>query len=244
MKLFLFILFAGLCGAKELNACYKAYFFIFPMANSCITYKIEGETLKVLSEIKTIGVGSLAHKVNNKGGAIIRLGSLIPNKFFFKQEEGKFKRDMKYFFDKENNKINIHVIKYKELTDKVEKEYKKEFSYEGYDDPFTASIKLYLEAGYKKKGILYIFYDGKKYKIPYFFIGEDEIDGRKVWLIEVEPNIKTEGLLKPEGKWYLWIDKQMRIPLKMELKFVLGSTLVKLTDIKGDKNLFQSIKLK
>ncbi len=245
MKLLLVILLLSHHAiSKELNACYKAYFFIFPVAVSCISYKIEGNTLKVSSEIKTIGVGSLAHRVHNRGGAEIKLGSLIPKYFFFKQEEGRYKRDMNYTFDDEKNLILIHVKKYRGLTKDIEREYKKSFTYEGYDDPFTASIRLYTEAGTKKKGTLLIFYDGKKYNVPYFLVGEEEVDGREAFLIEVEPNIKTGGILRPEGKWYLWIDKETRIPLKMELEFTLGSTLVKLTDLQGDKTLFQSIKLK
>ena len=244
MKLLILITIASISLSKELNACYKAYFFIFPVAKSCITYRIEGNLMKISSEIKTVGVGSIAHKVHNRGGAIIKLDSLEPKHFFFKQKEGRYRRDMNYMFNINKNKIDMHVIKYKGTTENIEREYKKSLTYDGYNDPFTASIKLYLEAGSKKKGYIFLFYDGRKYKIPYFLIGEEEVEGRKTWYIEVEPNIKTGGLLKPEGKWYLWIDKEMKIPIKMELEFIIGSTLVKLTEIKGNKLLFRSIQQK
>lgn len=227
--------------SKELTACYKAYFFIFPVARSCITYKITGGILEVKSFIETVGVGKLAHRVKDEGGARIKLGSLHPEHFFFHQEEGRFKRTMLYYFDEKNNSIKVNVTKYRGLTEKVEKTVKKTYSYDGYKDPFTASIYLYTEVGKRKRGYLKVFYDGKKYKIPYFLVGSEFIEGREVWLVEVEPDMETRGLLKPKGKWYLWIDKERRIPLKMELEFTLGSTLVKLEEIKGEKDIISEL---
>ncbi len=211
------------------------------MARSCISYKIKGSLLEIKSFIETVGVGKLAHKVNNKGGAKIKLGSLHPEHFFFHQEEGRFKRSMVYYFNEEDNSIKIKVTKYKGLTDEVEKVVDEIHSYDGYKDPFTASIDLYTEVGSRKKGYLKIFYDGRKYKIPYFVVGEEMIDGREVWLVEVEPDIKTEGLMKPKGKWYLWIDKRRRLPIKMELEFTLGSTLVELESIKGKEDIISEL---
>ncbi len=211
------------------------------MARSCISYKINGGILEIKSFIETVGVGKLAHKVNNKGGAKIKLGSLHPEHFFFHQEEGEFKRSMVYYFNEEDNSIRMKVTKYRGLTDEVERFVDETHSYDGYMDPFTASIDLYTEVGARKKGYLKIFYDGRKYKIPYFVVGEEMIDGREVWLVEVDPGIKTEGLMKPKGKWYLWIDKRRRLPLKMELEFTLGSTLVELESIRGREDIISEL---
>jgi len=43
--------------AKELTLCYKAYYAFFPVAQTCITYKLQGEDLVVSSYAKTINVG-------------------------------------------------------------------------------------------------------------------------------------------------------------------------------------------
>ncbi len=227
--------------SRELTACYKAYFFIFPVARSCITYKVKGGLLEIKSFVKTVGVGRLAHKVNNRGGVVIKLASLNPEHFFFHQEEGRFKRSMVYYFNDKDNSIRIKVTKYIGLTDEIEEVVDEIHSYDGYKDPFTASIDLYTEVGTKKKGYLKVFYDGEKYKIPYFIIGEVVVAGREVWLVEVEPDIKTEGLMKPKGKWYLWIDKRRRLPLKMELGFTLGSTLVELESIRGEEDVISEL---
>ncbi|MFN3471084.1 MAG: DUF3108 domain-containing protein, partial [Aquificaceae bacterium] len=65
-----------------------------------------------------------------------------------------------------------------------------------------------------------------------------EFKARKV---EVYPNIETKGLLKPKGLWYLWIDEETNIPVRMELKFVIGSASARIERIEGDKNLLKDI---
>ena len=59
--------------------------------------------------------------------------------------------------------------------------------------------------------------------------------------IEVYPNIETKGLLKPKGLWYLWIDEETNVPVRMDLKFVIGSASARLERIEGDRYLLKRV---
>ncbi len=229
--------------AKELTLCYKAYYLFFPVAQTCITYKQKGEELVVSSYAKTINVGGLVKRVYNYGHAFISAKDLMPKEFFYHQEEGKFKRRQYYLF--KNSKIYIKEIHYLELTDKVEREEEREESFEDYADPYTTSLLLYKNSARDREGIVKMFYDDKKYSIPYRVVGEEEIKvpvgTYQTRVVEVSPNVETKGILKPKGKWKLWIEKGSFIPVKMQLYFALGSVQAVLEEIRGDRELLKSV---
>ncbi len=235
--------FVFLSFSQELKACYRAYLFLLPVAETCITYKQQNNHLKVESFVKTINVGRLVKRVYNRGGAEVEVPELSPRHFTYYQEEGEFKRYQEYTFG--NGKIKVLEIKYVKLSDQVEKKEEKEYSYKGFVDPYTASLILYRESAKVEKGTVKMFYDDKEYWLPYSLVGRERIDtpagsftARRV---EVYPNIETKGLLKPKGIWYLWIDEDTNLPVRMELKFVIGSASARLERIEGDKYLLRSI---
>ncbi|MFN3870242.1 MAG: DUF3108 domain-containing protein [Aquificaceae bacterium] len=234
--------FSSLSIAQELKACYKAYLFFMPVAQTCITYKAEKDTLKAESFVRTINVGRLVKRVYNKGGAVIRLQDLRPMHFVYYQEEGEFKRYQEYSFTQD--KIKVLEVKYVKLTDEIEKKEEKEYRYRGYVDPYTAALILYKESEKSDKGTIKMFYDDKEYTLPYKVVGienlETPLGSFSTRKIEVYPNIETKGLLKPKGTWYLWIDQATNLPVRMELKFVIGSASARLERIEGDINLLKN----
>ncbi len=233
----------GFSSAQELKACYKAYLLFLPVAETCITYKQQNNNLKVESFVRTINVGKLVKRVYNRGGAEIELPELSPRRFVYYQEEGEFKRYQEYIFG--NGKIKTTEIKYVKLSEQIEKKEEKEYNYKGFVDPYTASLILYRDSASVDKGTVKMFYDDKEYWLPYGVIGRGKMDTpagsfitRK---IEVHPNIETKGLLKPRGTWYLWIDEETNLPVRMELKFVIGSASARLEKVEGDKNLLRNV---
>ncbi|MDW8066604.1 MAG: DUF3108 domain-containing protein [Aquificaceae bacterium] len=232
----------SLAFSGELKACYRAYLLFMPVAETCITYKREGQHLRTDSFVRTINVGKIVKRVYNKGGATVELPELKPKHFVYYQEEGEFKRYQEYKFL--NSRIKVLEINYVKLSDEVERREEKEYEYRGFVDPYTASLILYRDSAKSEQGTIRMFYDDKEYWLPYSVKGRERVEtpsgsyyARKV---EVRPNIETKGLLKPKGVWYLWIDEETNLPVRMELKFVIGSASAKLERLEGDKNLLNT----
>jgi len=243
--LFILLLLPLSLLSKELTLCYKAYYLFLPVARTCITYQLEGENLKVSSWAKTINIGGLVKRVYNYGYSIIQAKTLTPKEFFYHQEEGQFKRRQHYIF--KDPKIYVKETHYVELSDQVERTEEKIYDYEGYTDPYTTSLVLYKDLRKERRGTLRMFYDDRKYHIPYAVVGEDLLEVQSVkyttLVVDVSPNIETKGILKPKGRWKLWVDKENLFPVRMQLFFVLGSVRAVLEDVKGDQRLLRKVLL-
>ncbi|QWK20661.1 MAG: DUF3108 domain-containing protein [Hydrogenobacter thermophilus] len=243
-KALLFLTFLPLFSfANHLTACYKAYFLFLPVAETCITYKDEGKNLKVSSIVRTINVGKLVKRVYNRGQATIDKDPLSPVRFEYYQEEGEFKRYQEYKF--KDGKIYVKEVKYKKLTDEIERNEEKVYKYSGYVEPYTASLILYRDSAIKSYGTVLMFYDEKDYVLPYSVIKKEyadtEVGGFNTRVVEVSPNIETKGLLKPKGRWYLWLDEETYLPVKMRLSFVIGGVEAVLTKLEGDRYLLRKL---
>lgn len=234
---------SSLAFSQELRACYKAYLFFLPVAETCITYSKNGKTLNSESFVRTINVGKLVKRVYNKGRAQTLLPDMEPKYFYYYQEEGEFKREQEYVFT--GKSIKVKEIKYKGLSQEVEKREEKEYKYEGFVDPYTAGLMLYRDSAKFDKGTIKMFYDDKEYWLPFGVISKERVEVPagvfETRVVEVHPNIETKGLLKPKGRWYLWIDEKTNLPVKMALKFVIGSATVKLEKIEGDTNILKEL---
>ncbi|MCX8164730.1 MAG: DUF3108 domain-containing protein [Aquificaceae bacterium] len=233
----------SLSFAGELKACYRAYLLFLPVAETCISYKRETNLLKASSFVRTINVGKLVKRVYNKGSATVELPELRPKHFVYYQEEGEFKRYQEYNFG--NGRIKTTEIHYVKLSNDVERKEEREYEYKGFVDPYTASLLLYRDSARLEQGTIKMFYDDKEYLLPYGVKGRERLETpagnfitRKV---EVYPNIETKGLLKPKGVWYLWIDEETHIPVRMELKFVIGSAIAKLEKLEGDTRMLENL---
>ncbi len=230
----LFIISFALPSEEKLTACYKAYFFILPVAESCITYRYEEKLLRIESFIKTTSIGGIFYKIDNFGVSLLK-EDLSEYDFFLLQEEGGYKRDI--YYHKRDGKLHMFITRYNEgsVSDVYYGIY-----YPGEAlDPISASIFIYCSSFKRKSGYVRLFYDGRVYKIPFFVIGEE--DG--LLLVELTPKIYTKGIIKPSGRWLLWLDKEMKIPVKMELEFTLGSAFVELEHIKGNRKVLRRFKM-
>ncbi len=242
---FFIILFPLFSFSRDLTACYKTYYLFLPVAKTCITYTIENKNIYAKSWVRTINVGKIVKRVYNKGESHMTVEeSLMPRLFRYQQEEGTFKRDQEYKFEK--GKIYVTEIKYVDLSNEIEKKTESVYIYQNSPDPYMASLVLFKESLNKDSGFVSMFYDEKYYKIPFKVIKKEEIlqtdiGTFKTRLVEVQPNIHTKGLLKPTGNWRLWIDNDTNLLVKMQLSFVIGNVTASLEEIKGDRNVLSQI---
>ena len=238
MRVLFFLIFAlfYITLAETLSTCYKAYFFFFPVAHSCVFYRDLGNYMEIEAYITTDGIGNLLYRINNYGKSIVRR-DLDSFSFFLLQEEGNYKRDMFYYFEKGD--VTMYVVKYKgnkkdiEYTRVVKHNHVKAY------DPIYASLILYCYAFKKKAGTLPIFYDGNVYNVPFFVTGYgDEGDSL---VVEMKPRIITSGIIKPTGEWVVWVDPRINIPVKMELEFTIGSASVVLKKKEGREHVVRDM---
>ena len=240
MRFFLLILIPILIHAKELETCYRVYFWFFPVAESCVLYSKKGEELKIKSWAKTVVVGRIAKPVNSWGEAT--LFRLRPKSFSLYQREGSLIRDHLYLFGEKG--VEYRIVKYKERKKSVKEGFFKSSVY--LFDPFSTSLLVYLDTPNFKGGTIMIFYDGKVQSVDYRTIGEEKVDVMKrvyyTWKVLLVPKIDTKGMLKPKGKWYIWVDKETSIPVMLRVGFTIGNASIYLRDLRGDRNLIKEVK--
>ncbi len=240
MKLLILLILPLTVLSKELTTCYSIYFLVFPVAESCVTYVYKGSKIAIKSWAKTVVVGRLVKRVNSWGEAEI-IG-LRPITFRLFQREGNFKRDHSYVFGNEG--VIYRIIRYKKEGKEV-----KEGVYEStvvLVDPFTASLLVYIDTPNFVDSTIPIFYDAKVQQIIYRTVGEERVDvfdrTYDTWKVILIPKIETEGVLKPKGKWVLWIDKKTLIPVRLKIGFTIGSAHVYLKKIRGDRDLLVEVR--
>lgn len=234
----LLILLISPCAyAINVSACYRVEILFFKVGESCISFQEENDIVSVKSFMRTVNIGSLAKRVEDKGEGIIKKGSLKPMLFKFYQEEGKFKRYQEYKYI--DDKIHVRETKYVGLSDKIEKDEKKVYLYNNFGDPYAVAMYLFENIDKNKSGTLRLFYDDKYYHVPFSIQKEENISIDDIrydtYKVIVKPNIQGKGLLKPKGDWILWIDKKSRLPVKMSVSFIIGSVNVLVESLKiGD----------
>ncbi len=246
IKAFIAVLFLITFPVKvfsgELTACFSVEVLIFKVGESCITYKDAGEYIIVESFIRTLNIASKAKKIEDKGAATLKKVGLMPKNFVFFQQEGGFKRFQRYDF--EDLKIKMLEIKFKGLSDDIETNQYKTYPYTGQRDPFSAALFLFKEATRTERGYLNLFYDDRSYQIPYKFIGEEQIkisgNTFSAKKLLIKPEIKGKGLLRPKGDWYIWVDNETLLPVKMSVGFLIGSVNVFISSIEGERHLLKS----
>ncbi len=240
MRFSLLLILPAIVLSRELLTCYSVYFLFFPVAESCVIYRYEGSRLLIRSWVKTVVVGRIVKRVNSWGEAEI-IG-FRPLTFELYQREGSFKRDHRYVFD--DRGVLYRIVKYEDKGKKVE---------EGFlsssiilVDPFTATFLIYTDTPNFVRSTIPLFYDAKVQHIDYRTVGEEKVEifGKvyDTWKVVLIPRIETRGVLKPKGRWVLWIDKKTLIPVRLKVGFTLGSVHVYLRKVTGDKKLLPYLK--
>lgn len=226
--------------AKELETCYRVYFWFFPVAESCVLYTKEGKEVRIKSWARTIVVGRLVKPVNSWGMAT--MSELKAKSFALYQREGSYVRDHLYLFG--DRGIEYEIVRYKKEGKEVKKGFFESSVY--LFDPFSTSLLVYLDTPNFKGGTIPVFYDGKVQRVDYKTVGEErvEVNGKvyDTWKVVLVPNIETKGMLKPRGRWYVWVDKETNIPVMLKVSFTIGSARIYLKDLKGDVYLLKEVK--
>jgi len=229
-----------LVSSATLETCYRVFFIFLPVAESCVKYSRNGEEIRIIPWARTIAVGSLVKRVNNRGESL--LIHLKPRLFVFLQREGPYIRDHRYVFGEDG--VRYSIVRYRK--GKEEKEEGFYASGEILYDPFSASLLIYLNTPSREGGSISLFYDGKVRKVTYRTVGEEEVEvfGRtyRTWKVVFNPEMETKGLLKPRGLWYAWIDKETNIPVRLKVSFTIGSAYIYLEKVKGRSGLLRDIR--
>ncbi len=228
--LLLFVLYVVQAFSKEIHfsTCYKGYYFFIPVIKNCISYdEIDGKG-KFTTNVKTIGILKAFKDIKYTGIALSK--NNFSERFFFIQRERDFSVEYWYefrenlIFSNKTVKKGGNIKRFSKVIDNKDR----------YLDPFTASVLLFKNFKTRKEGFMKIFFNGKKYKIPYRLSGKEIIKAGKrqyrCYVVLVEPDLKGEGLLKIKGQWKLWIDEKTGFPVKVKAVFDKGIIYLKKID--------------
>ncbi len=229
-----------LVHAKELETCYRIYMWLFPVAESCVLYRKEGDRMEIKSWARTVVVGRLVKPVNSWG--IATLSELKAKSFALYQREGSFIRDHLYLFGEDG--IEYRIIRYKKEGEEI----KEGFFRSSADlfDPFSTSLLIYVDTPNFRGGSIPVFYEAKVQSVDYRTVGEEEVEVMgevyDTWKVLLVPRIEAKGALRPKGNWYVWVDKETNIPVMLEISFTAGSAKVYLKSVRGDRNLLREVR--
>jgi len=226
--------------AKELEACYRIYFLFFPVAKSCVHYVVKENEIKIRSWAKTVVVGSLVKRINSWGESTLL--NLKPKSFSLFQREGNFIRDHFYYFNEQG--VSYKIVRYKGGKEEVKEGVFK--SSIVLFDPFSATLVVYLDTPNPRESTVHVFYDGDVQSMSYRTEAEEKIKvlGKEfnTWRVLLIPRFDIKGVLKPKGKWHVWIEKETLLPVKLKVSFTIGTAYVYLDKVKGSRKLLTEVK--
>lgn len=161
---------------------------------------------------------------------------LFPWRFEQHIREGSFSRDFSAFFDQRNGKAKTSEGEYK-----IPK----------YVNDIVSAFYYARTLNYSKLRIgetirLQNFYKDTVYSLDVKYLGKEQVSvsAGTFNCIIVEPIIIKGGLFKSEGSIYVWLsDDNLRIPVKVKTKIVIGSIDADLTGYEG-LNGYPSSKVK
>ncbi|WP_461829587.1 DUF3108 domain-containing protein [Aquifex sp.] len=240
MKFLLILLFPLLMFGNSLELCFKAYYLIFPVGYSCLKLLETPEgNLVIQGNTRSVFLGSIFRKIRISARSETEK-NLTSRRFNLELTSGSYRKLHSYEF--EGNSVRYEIIVEKERSAQVIRGTKK---IKNPSDPLTASLFVYLNASPKNTKHTF-FYDGKEQSVEFVVVGRETLErlGR-TWntlKVKVIPRVKTSGLLVPKGTWFVWIDEETRIPVRMKMSFTLGSANAWIDSIEGDLRLFYSLK--
>ncbi len=240
MKILLLSLLPALLFAESLRLCFKAYYLIIPVGYSCIEVKsLSYGKMKVIGETRSLFLGSLFRKIEIKARSELEKG-LSSEKFTLYLKSGEYIK--KHFYAFRGNVVNYEIRVEKSGKVRTIKGRKR---VRNNSDPLTASLYVYLAASFRKRKHVF-FYDGREQLVEFIAVGREKLKrlGRdwKVIKIKVIPKVKTSGILIPRGTWFVWVDENTRIPVRMKVNFTLGSANAWIDSIEGNSQLFLSLR--
>ncbi|VAX25596.1 ATP-dependent exoDNAse (exonuclease V) alpha subunit - helicase superfamily I member [hydrothermal vent metagenome] len=166
------------------------------------------------------------YKVRDRYETYLDKEGIFPWRFEQHIREGGYSRDFSAFFDQRRGKAKTSEGTYKiplYVNDIISAFY----------------YARLLDFSKMKEGEvfeLHNFYKDKVYPLQIIYHGKETInvDAGTFRCIIVEPVIAKGGLFKTEGNIIIWLsDDQLRIPVKVKTKIIIGSIDAELTNYKG-----------
>ena len=180
----------------------------------------------VLFEVNTVPSFDWFFKVRDRYETYLDVEGIFPWRFEQHIREGNFSRDFSAFFDQRKGKAKttegeFNIPKY--VHDIVSAFYYVR----------TLDLKNY-KVGDKIR--LQNFYKDKVFNLDIKYLGKERIKvGAGTFdCIIVEPLVEEGGLFKSEGSIIVWLtDDEVRMPVKVKTKVVIGSIDAELTKYEG-----------
>lgn len=173
------------------------------------------------------------YKVRDRYETYLDNKGLFPWRFEQHIREGGYKRDFSAFFDQRNGKAKTSEGSY-EIPE--------------YVNDIVSAFYLARTFDYTKLKVgdkfnLQNFYKDKVYPLDVVYKGKETIDvGAGTFdCIIVEPLVQEGGLFKNEGNIIVWLsDDELKIPIKVKTKVLIGSIDAELTGYEGLAGKFKS----
>lgn len=160
---------------------------------------------------------------------------LFPWRFEQHIREGNYKRDFEALFDHENLKAKAYT------GDTDPKKFEGEYDIPRYVQDAVSALYLSRTWDYSKMNKYDIvklenFYKDKVYPLDVKYLGKEtiEVPAGEFRCVVVQPLVVEGGLFKSEGDLYVWMtDDELRIPVRVKSKIVIGYIDVDLTEYSG-----------
>lgn len=173
------------------------------------------------------------YKVRDRYETYLDKEGLFPWRFEQHIREGGYSRDFSAFFDQRNGKAKTSEGSY-EIPE--------------YVNDIVSAFYLARTFDYTKLNVgdrfnLQNFYKDKVYPLDVVYKGKETIDvGAGTFdCIIVEPLVQEGGLFKSEGNIIVWLsDDELKIPIKVKTKVLIGSIDAELTAYKGLAGKFKA----
>jgi hypothetical protein len=198
------------------------------------------DCFKVDIHAKTVGMVDWVTDINDQWGAYIDTASLLPQMFYRKIREGRYKKDEQTYFDHQGKKIQVIT------ADKKTGKWKEPKIYEApsHVRDMVAGF-LYLRVMDFSKlqvndtVVVTGFFEDEFYKMKIVYRGKDHIKTKvgKVRVLVFKPVMPKNQLFDGEESITAYFsDDKNRIPVKIDAQMFIGSAGVELTGYSGLRN--------
>ena len=193
------------------------------------------DTYNIVFTVNTVPTFDAFYKVRDRYESYLDVDGLFPWRFEQHIREGGYSRDFSAFFDQRKGKAKTSEGEYdipQNVNDIVSAFYiARTFDY----SDLKKGDKFHLEN----------FYKNKVYPLDVVFLGKERITvaAGTFDCIIIEPLVSEGGLFKSEGSIIIWLsDDNLKVPVKVKTKIVIGSIDAELTDYEGLAGKFKAKK--
>ena len=168
------------------------------------------------------------YKVRDRYETYIDVEGIFPWRFEQHIREGGFSMDFSAFFDQRKGKVKTSDGSYEIPL---------------YVNDIVSAFYFFRTMDFSKLAVgerirLENFYRDTVYPLDVKYLGKEtiQVDAGEFDCIMVEPIIEAGGLFKSEGNIIVWLsDDELKIPVKVKTKILIGSIDAELTEYEGLK---------